>query len=510
MKTNKSMNNFISRSFVSANLFILILTGIAFFLLNRFTWLYCDDFPYAFCITDHGLDLTRPISGFCDAVVSQYYHFLHSHGRVLAIGLDQWFIGMRNKLPFDICNTLVFIGYIWLLQKLSNRRSWGYTLLIFSMQIVLFRAYGQVFLWMTGCMNYLWAGFFNLAFLLVLRKNLDNNSLRRGAFPILLALIAGWWQESFSVGILAAMGLFIIYRLWQRQPYAKVPTLMAVAYLIGFLIILASPGNMARLRDERVFDGGFLHIFLRNTHYIVLGMRICWIFLFTVIIQKIRHKLQWKQFAHDNSFIFWAITFEILFLLILGPGAEPRAFFGVETLAMILLLRLLPIKMPMKMGVAMIVICLSAYLPLLRLTYNNHQVTQAFLKELTPTDGTVFFDLPQYNHTDRHYLGSLVVSDHRSKIFYTEAAYYGKPRLMVLPKRLQQELYFTSSFICPEHLTANGEYTIPEFKFTIKPLPRNLPLPQPSRNHEYVSFPSGNYQIKNKPHIHDELWKAKR
>ena len=494
----------------NAGALTLLLIGVAFFLLNRFTWLYCDDFPYAFCITDHGLDLNRPISGLRDVIVSQYHHYLHSHGRILAIGLDQWFIGMRNKLPFDICNTLVFVGYVWLLLKVAGRYSWTYALLIFVLLTAFLRAYGQVFLWMTGCMNYLWAGFFNLAFLLVLHHNINNNCLRQGMLPILLALVAGWWQESFSVGVVAAMGLFLIYRLWQRQPYAKVPVLMAVAYLMGLIIIVSSPGNMARARDEGVFEGTFLYNFQRNFIHVFLGVRIIWLLIITVVVQHVRHRLDWQHFKHDNSFLLIAIAFELIFLLILGPAAEPRAFFGVETFALILMLRLLPAHPHREVGFVMVIIALAIYLPVLRMTYKNHQVIEAFRKELAPTDGTVFFDLPRYDHTDRHYLGSLLVSDHRSKLFFTEAAYYGKPRLIVLPKRLQQELYFTSSFICAEHLTANGEYTTPDLDFTIKPLPDNEALLPAPNGCEYVSFPSGSYRLKNKPYVHEGLWETKR
>lgn len=488
----------------------LLLAGVAFFLLNRFTWLYCDDYSYAFCITDHGLDFTRPITGLRDVIVSQYYHFLHSHGRILDIGLDQWFIGMRDKLPFDICNTLVFVGYVWLLQRVARRTKWAYTVLTFVLLVAFLRAFGQVFLWMTGCLNYLWAGFVNLAFLQALRRNATNNSLRHGVLPVIVALVAGWWQESFSVGVIGAMVLFLIYRLWRRQPCAKVPVGMAVAYVLGFIIIIASPGTMARATDEGVFEGAFLYNFVRNFIHVFLGVRIAWLLVITAVVQHFRHRLVWRDFMHDNSFLLLAIAIELLFLLILGPAAEARAFFGVETFSLVLLLRLLPVEPHRATGWLLAVIALAVYLPVLRMTYHNHQVTQAFLRELAPTDGTVFFDLPKYNHTKRHYLGSLLVTDHRSKIFGQEAAYYGKSRLMVLPSRLKQELYLTSSFITPAHRTADGEYTTPDLDFTILPLPADQPLPEPAEGCEYVSFPSGNYRIKNKPYVHDGLWATKR
>jgi hypothetical protein len=488
----------------------LLLIGIAFFCLNHFTWLYCDDYPYAFCITDHGLDLSHPISGLKDVITSQYQHFLHSHGRILAIGLDQWFIGLRTKLPFNLCNTLIFMGYIWLMQKVARRRNWTYSLLIFVLLMVCLRAFGQVFLWMTGSLNYLWAGFINLLFLLVLRKQIDSNNLLHGLPCLLLALAAGWWQESFSVGIVATMALFIIYRLRHHQPIARVPLLMAVAYLIGFIIILASPGNAARARDEGVFEGSFLHYLDRNFTHVILGVRIIWLFVFTAVIQYFRHKLNIRQFFSDNSFLLSAIGIELLFLFILGPAAEARAFFGVETLALILLLRLLPEQPHKAVGIVLPIIAIAAYWPIAQMSYRNHIVTQAFLKEMRPTDGTVFFDLPQYSRTQRHYLGSLLVTDHRSKLFYTEAAYYGKKRLIVLPRRLKEELYETTSFLCPEHLTPNGEYTTPDIHFTIKPIPRGQEVPLGEKGCEYVSFPTGNYRLKNKHYVHDGLWATKR
>lgn len=482
------------------------LIGTAFLLLNLFTWLYCDDYTYAFCLTEQGVDFSRPIAGLVDVVVSQYHHYIHSHGRIIEIGLDQWFLGMRCKPVFDVCNTLVFMGYIWLLLKVSDRQHWVYTWFVFLILVVAVRAFGEVFLWMTGCLNYLWAGFFNLAFLMMYASKKQFHPI----ILCLLALVAGWWQECFSIGISGALLLTIVYRKYYRHDMDRQQLLMAGAYIVGTLLIIASPGNMGRCDDEGLFSNYFVENYWRNVLYVLLGLRVFWIFVVTAVVQKLRHRIGWRQVGKDNHFLLIAIGVEMLFLIVLGPIAQPRAFFGVETLSLVLLLRLLPAIEKKPVPLLMVLLSLGTYLPVLQLTWKNHQNTQDFLALVSLSDGTVFYDLPHYSHTERHYLGSFLVTDHRSRLFQQEAAYYGKQRLMVLPKRMKQELYLTSSFICPEHLTHEGEYTVPDITFTIKPLPKNQPLPQPSEGCEYVSFPSGNYMLKDKSYLHEGLWVTRR
>ena len=489
---------------------MLIIAGLVFLVQNWWTWLYCDDFTYAFCLGPQGVDFSRPITGIRDVLVSQYYHFLNTHGRILAIGLDQWFLGLREKHLFDVCNALVFTGYIWLMQKVSGRTGWSYTLLTIVVVYGCMRAFGQVFLWQTGCLNYLWGGFFNLAFLYVLRRHQDDDNLKHSALPCLLALAAGWWQESFSIGVLSALGVVLLWSWWKHKKVARVPLLMGIAYFAGTMVILCSPGNLGRTADEGIFGEYVITHWWRNIIHVLINVRVFWLLVAAAVVQQLRHKVVLKTFAHDNALLLLAMGIEMLFLMILGPIAEPRALFGMETFALVLLLRLMPDTCSWHVGAVLAVLTLAIYLPVMRMTWKNHQITQAYLQEVEASEGTIFFNLPHYSHRQRHYLGDLLVTDHRSQLFIQEAAYYGKPRLMVLPHQMRQELYTSSSFICPEHMTAEGEYTTPDIDFTVKPWPSGQPLPLNEEGCEYVSFPSGNYRLKNKPYLHSGLWTTKR
>jgi hypothetical protein len=71
--------------------------------------------------------------------------------------------------------------------------------------------------------------------------------------------------------------------------------------------------------------------------------------------------------------------------------------------------------------------------------------------------------------------------------------------MRVLPRRLYDELYKTSSFICPEHEWRPGEYSTHELPFSVIPLPKEKSLPSSDEDSEYVAFPSGNYLLKDKP-----------
>lgn len=478
----------------------LALVGVSMLLLNLCTFNYSDDYPYTYYLHADGLiDITRRVTGMADIVQSQYHHYLLHNGRVLDNGLVQLFMFIDNRPVFAVCNTLVFVGYVFLLQKVAGRRHWSYTLLITGLLLVLLRAFGEALLWMSGALNYLWGGLFNLLFLYYLQRHQTCQRIRTGLMLLPLSLMAGWWQEAFSVGMAAALCLSVVYDWRQKAPWAKAPLMMAAAYWAGTLLLILAPGTLDRMARDGVDSGYMLSHIGRNILYVFGGLRIFWLAVIIAVIRHFRHQQPLRAFCGGNRLLLLAIAGNMLFLMLLGRVANPRAFFGVETLSLLLVLRMQP-SWPRYVTALMAVGTLAVYLFVLNLSWRNYQTMQNFLQELQASGDSenIFFDTPRYTSTQVHYLGSLLEFNHHSEVFTCESAYYHKRVMRVMPAKLRQQLYETASFINPANEWRPGKYSTPEMAFYVEPLPADLPLPPSTEEVEYVSFPSGKYLLADK------------
>ena len=487
------MNQTVKQS-LNAERIILVLTGVAMLLLNLMTFVCSDDYPYSFYLDSDGvIDTSRRVCSMADVIQSQYHHYFFANGRILANGLVQWFMSLDCRAVFGVCNALVFMGYVYLVQMVSGRRGWTYTLLVFVLLLALLRAFGEVFLWMSGSLNYLWAGLLNMAFLLLLQRK----KIPLVAIP--LALVAGWWQESFSVSVSVALCIGMAYGWWKKRSWDTMTLLVCAAYIAGTLLLVLAPGTIDRVEREgagmSLADGHWGV----NIIYVLGGMRLFWLLMAVALVQIFRRKLAWSEFVWRNFFIMTAIASGMVFLVLLGRVAAPRAFFAVETLSLVVLLRVLPQSWPKAVNLSLAAVALVIYLPVMVASWKNLQTMRAFQKEVMRSDENVFFDLPRYSASEVHYLGSLLEMNHHSENFPCEAAYYGKPALRVLPRCLYNELYKTSSFISPEHEWRPREYSTHELPFSVIPFSKDKPLPPSTEDCEYVSFPSGNYLLKDKP-----------
>ena len=307
-----------------------------------------------------------------------------------------------------------------------------------------------------------------------------------------------------SVGIIALMaGLLLSDRRHQRGIHLA-GAFMLVGYMVGTLLILCSPGTLIRAAAS----GTDLHYMLTHLPFgllnIFMNLRLFWLLVIVMAVMHWRRHVAITGFLHDNRFLLLAIAAEALFLLPLGRVVEPRALFGMEMFSMILLLRLLPVT-NIHLGRVAAVGYILLYLPVLNIVWQNHRDSQAFHEEMSRSDEAVFFDVPYYHGMSRHYVGSRIDLDHHRTAFNKEyAAYYGKQGILVLPSRYRQELYLTRSFLTPQHQCAPGVYTDDDITFDIIPLPDDQPLPPSTLDHEYVSFPSGKYLLRdNMPFVND-------
>ena len=484
-------------------LFVLTAICLAMGVLNGLTGMFGDDYALAYTFDAGCLNYNRPIRCIDDIFYSQYYHYLFRHGRVVTEGLVQMLVSLRDKHVFDVANSVLFVVYLYLLQLHGGRFTWVGTVFAVAMTIVFTRAFGEVFLWMSGSVNYLWVACMNLLLLYVFKKKQEDNSLFATVCYAILAFIIGSMQEGFSVGICAALVLCVLWR-WKKEhkPFTAVSMGITIGYMAGVLFDFLSPGIWIRARENGIDQGYNVRFLLDGIVYVLAGLRVFWIVVVMALIQSLHHRIVLRDLLRRNSLFLCAMLVQALFLMMLGRAAEPRSLFAIEMFALIILLQLVPVQ-SVRLGVASLIVFVAVYVPVLQLNLKNYQATQAFLKELAASDGTVFFDVPYYSRSERHYLGSFIQMDHRRPLFKAEATYYGKKNgILVLPRRFREELYLTSSFIQPKNYYHDGEYSSDDIFFTVKPLPDSIhkshPSQAPYKGEEFVSFPSGNYLLKDK------------
>lgn len=231
-----------------------LLAGLVFALMllyNCLTPYIADDFTFAYAF-DTGLQL----HSLPQLIQSLAFHYMEWTGRVVVKFFAQGFT-MFPKIVFNVLNAAAYLGLGLVIYRLARgRRSGRYDVVAFLLiQVALWEispAFGQTNLWMCGACNYLWATLGCLAFLLPWRYYLQKPFSSGKAMSIGMAvagLFAGWLSENTSAGMLVCLVLCIIFLWLEKQ---KVPVWMytgLIGALVGFIILIAAPGNYNRADD---------------------------------------------------------------------------------------------------------------------------------------------------------------------------------------------------------------------------------------------------------------------
>ena len=121
-------------------------------------------------------------------------------------------------------------------------------------------------LWLIGSCNYLWGTTILLLFLLPFRLQFDSNKSSNSIFKIvymfLFGILAGWTNENNAAALLTLIVLFACYRLFNKQKLQAWNYSGFIGALIGFLMMILSPGN--RIRSSRFANN---HSFLWNLYH---------------------------------------------------------------------------------------------------------------------------------------------------------------------------------------------------------------------------------------------------
>lgn len=237
---------------------MMILLGSYIYVVSSMTPLFADDLCRA-----------QYFNGISDILGDLKDVYLYQTGRLPVIFVTKLLLwrGTAGLAIFNIANAVIFVTLLTVIfmharLRLPSRAS-DSVLLAFALASLWFLTptFGEVVLWKTGAIGYLWAVTANLLFIYPYRRMTAGHEFPFASLfaPIMLVcgVLAGACLENLTVVVTAAITLltFIHFRQTGRTPTWAITGILG--YVTGAAILIAAPGNyvrMARIGNAMPFD----------------------------------------------------------------------------------------------------------------------------------------------------------------------------------------------------------------------------------------------------------------
>ena len=197
-----------------------------------------------------------------DVFISQYRHYFDWGGRTVNHVIAQLLLYL-DKPGQSIIQGLTFALLVWAIAAAGAGR-WHvrqplYPLIFITLMLWLcLRNFGEVVINMVSSANYLYSTLLVLIFLIPFRQSLrcaqDKRSWAFALQMFPLGIIAGWTNENTGFAAVCMVGLYNLRLLYEKRLTAWQFT-GGVGLLIGYVLLMAAPGNEARM--EFMEDKGF-------------------------------------------------------------------------------------------------------------------------------------------------------------------------------------------------------------------------------------------------------------
>lgn len=444
----------------------LCIIGIIFYLMNRFTPLYSDDWHYCFIF-----GTTTPIESFGDILKSQYTHYFEMNGRFIPHFIVQFFDGIMGKEWFNLMNAIVFLIFLHLLTKtIENKIDNKFAILSIITFLIFFIIPGfkNCFLWMSGACNYLWSATFLLYF-----NQLLNKDINKKYYPILFIYgwICGWTHEGLVIGLL--VGYFLYYIIFKNKIYTSNYFLL-IGFITGSIFLIFSPASVNRALSHSASTQEPLLI-IKDYIVALFNMDNIRMFpLFIILLYATRKTINLKHYFKDN--IIWISGIISLFIFVLfTKHASEHSRFGFELFALILITQLilkfrLPNTVYQCINVIMIV-GLSLYI--LPANAENHKEYKRVTDILQNTDNELIMTKSK-RYNEMHNRFNIYYIPEEDSEFYNVfnstawensliSNYYKKKKIIFIPYYIAKDLYqFSHNF--------KDFHTIPTYPVYIKEL----------------------------------------
>lgn len=343
----------------------LLLIGVAFWVLNFLTPEYLDDYLYKFMFVGNHLDTKTPIISFKDILISQYNHYFCFNGRTFVHTIVQTFSGILGKNTFNIFTTIVFLIFIYTTTRLHTKANALDILFCSIIILLLFPAFNDTVLWMTGSINYMWTSTFVCVFLLLIIRNKDKAINLKYIVCSIPCLFIGWTHEGIVFPL--ALSLIISICITYRTIYKRAVFPLMIGFIIGALLCTFSPATISRA--SLFSDGGANTSALMQK--IISGLILCTklkaiyclvcIIIVLLFVRKGENKIWLKEFYKKHIIVCNAFVFS-LGIVFLSGFTSSRTAIGAELYAIILSLYLIhyfkdKIVRNIKIGICIMGVC---------------------------------------------------------------------------------------------------------------------------------------------------------
>ena len=316
-------------------LLLFVVVAVSFFIINHFMPKMGDDFAYGLSFRDN----TKVVRSFGDLVESMVAHWKNVNGRILVFSIVTAFTFLKSKLLFNVLNTIFFLLLFYFGKKIIRTNNGNdlsnYLLLGIGFWFLLPTPAESMFSSIAYSVMYLWSAVANLIFIYLFHNVIYGKVKYNLLFLLFISFIAGWSNEAIAVGVMAAIGIFTVFR---AKRSSRQQWVMFFSYAAGFCILFFSPGNFNRAGG--LLNGNFLMNFAYGIFKFLLYAHAFDVLLIVILVLLIRNRNFILSFLRDRMLLNVIILFTILFNMATNFSGNGRVLFLSETLIIIYLIDL--------------------------------------------------------------------------------------------------------------------------------------------------------------------------
>jgi len=188
-----------------------------------------------------------------DVLFSLRSLYLTWGGRMITWTLAYIFANLPD-IFFDLINSAVFVIFIMLIAMIGTQtfawRDINHKIFLLA-ALLLFGAspmFANAYLWIAGSVGYLWPLTFQLAFICFYAQDFfqEESAMPSAAKMFPLGVLAGWSNE--NTGAVSIMTVTVLsFAFWRKGKINSRHITGIVGALLGYLALVAAPGNYARM-----------------------------------------------------------------------------------------------------------------------------------------------------------------------------------------------------------------------------------------------------------------------
>jgi putative flippase GtrA len=324
---------------------VLLLMGVAFYLMCAANPLRWDDLMYQYVWLDHReaellhpIDLTNRVDNITEAFQSQCNHYVVMNGRFIVHFITQCFCGFIGKGPFNVVNALVYVCFLLLSVRYVGVRSFlGKIVVVAGLWLLLpvqwILSFDVVF-----PINYLWSATMCLAFLLLFRSVSQKPPLRGevgGGLLFLFGILCGNFHEGYTLLLSGALFFYTLFHFRKLNTYQWC---LIMGMWIGTLTVIGSPGIWGRAAGTSAESVS--EMMARKMDILRYSKRLYLLVALLAFSVVPLGKSRVAAFIRDNVIVLTIVLLGLAFLFML-PYYSQRMGFPMELFAVLLTLRLL-------------------------------------------------------------------------------------------------------------------------------------------------------------------------